>query len=143
MYFSRYRLNKNCRRRLSDPKLSVTSLVVASFLSITLCRCTLTMYKSNKRSVDIVERSQVVTRLKVLKDLRENVHKVGIYVYMNYDVLEPQLIWLLTQRFDCHRQPSSGILGRQVLLLLANCLGKQAVPYVTQFISPSSRFKKR
>ena len=47
---------------------------------------------------------------------------------------------LLTQSFDCHVQPSSGILGRQVLPLLASCLGKQDVPYVTQSISPSFRF---
>ena len=59
---------------------------------------------------------------------------------MNYDFHQPQLFSLLTQRFDCHRQPSSGILGRQVLPLLANCLGKQAVPYVTRSIPPSSRF---
>ena len=31
-------------------------------------------------------------------------------------------------------------MGRQVLPLLASCLGKQAVPYVTQSISSSSRF---
>ena len=54
---------------------------------------------------------------------------------MNYDFLQPQLFILLTQRFDCYRQPSSGILGRLVLPLLASCIGKQAVPYVTQSIS--------
>ena len=32
-------------------------------------------------------------------------------------------------------QPSSGILGQQVLPLLASCLGKQAIPCVTQSIS--------
>ena len=37
-------------------------------------------------------------------------------------------------------QHSSGILGRQVLPLLAICLGNQTVPYVTQSIFPSSRF---
>ena len=57
---------------------------------------------------------------------------IYIYIYMNYDFLQPQLFRLLTQCFDCHRQPSSGILGRQVLPLLASCLSKQAVPYVTQ-----------
>ena len=59
---------------------------------------------------------------------------------MNYDFFQPQLFLLLTQSFDCHRQPLSGILGQQVLPLLASCLGKQAGPYVTQSMCPSSRF---
>ena len=57
---------------------------------------------------------------------------------MNYDFLQPQLFLLFTQRFHCHRQLSSGMLGRQVLPLLASFLVKQAVPYVTQSIPPSS-----
>ena len=36
-----------------------------------------------------------------------------------------QLFWLLTQRVDYHRQPSSWILGRLVLLLLASWLGNR------------------
>ena len=48
-----------------------------------------------------------------------------------YDFFQPQLFRLLTQCFDCHRQPSSGILGRLVLPLLISCLGEQAIPYVT------------
>ena len=60
---------------------------------------------------------------------------------MNYDFLQPQPFLLLTQRFDGHLQPSSGILRRQVLPPLTSCLGKQAVPYVTQiYIPPLTRF---
>ena len=66
MYF--YCLNRNCKGRFSEPRWSITWLMIASFLSFTFCPCTLVMHNSDKCSVDIVDRNHVLTRRSVLND---------------------------------------------------------------------------
>ena len=61
MYF--YCLNRSCKGRFSEPKRSITALMMASFLSFTFCPCTFIMHKP-----DIVDRSRVLTNRSVLND---------------------------------------------------------------------------
>ena len=61
-------------------------------------------------------------------------------MYMNYDFLLPQLFRLLTQCFDCHRQPSSGILEGQFFPCSPVVFASRLSHMWLSLYPPSSRF---